>query len=431
MRIRSFQLSIIVILTALLFGPLTAGAAPITFYYTGTVTSVTDTNSELDGSIVSGTVMAGSITFESSTPDSETDTDEGRYVWNNATSAGAFSEMTIGNYGFQSGPIDSGNFITVFDNRLSGTTGFIEDAYVISSSFVQVFGPTFPLFVPSPEAHASFGMTLLNRVLNTNPPSPLLDVISSDALPVIPPQVGLFVSNSFTLSDQIGTKVISGTLTSLNLIASDVDNDGTPDDEDNCVTVANPGQEDGDGDGVGDACDNCPEEYNADQVDADNDGLGDACDPFPDDSNNELAQALEDLAQAEADLAQALADLDTCEDDLAASEGSLTTCEGNLATCDTALTTSQQDLATCDTALTTSQSDLTTCDTALTTSQSDLTTCDTALTTCDTALTTCEGVNDCANPDPDGGAAKGESCTENINCCSNKCKGPSDRKTCK
>jgi predicted extracellular nuclease len=60
-------------------------------------------------------------------------------------------------------------------------------------------------------------------------------------------------------------------------IMSDFDADGDADDQDNCRSTANPGQEDQDGDGVGDACDNCPTTPNPDQLDADHDGVADAC----------------------------------------------------------------------------------------------------------------------------------------------------------
>jgi hypothetical protein len=73
----------------------------------------------------------------------------------------------------------------------------------------------------------------------------------------------------------------------------DLDNDGVPDDADNCPATPNPNQSDVDGDGVGDACDdsdtdgvfddvdNCRTAANPLQGDADGDGEGDACEPPP------------------------------------------------------------------------------------------------------------------------------------------------------
>jgi len=71
----------------------------------------------------------------------------------------------------------------------------------------------------------------------------------------------------------------------------DADNDGIANDQDNCPTVVNPGQEDEDGDDAGDVCDNCLEFANSDQSDIDEDEVGDSCDNCPDDSNGDQADA--------------------------------------------------------------------------------------------------------------------------------------------
>ena len=61
-------------------------------------------------------------------------------------------------------------------------------------------------------------------------------------------------------------------------VVEDRDGDGWLDPDDNCPSIANPGQEDADGDGDGDVCDNCPVAPNPLQEDADHDGTGDVCD---------------------------------------------------------------------------------------------------------------------------------------------------------
>ena len=58
---------------------------------------------------------------------------------------------------------------------------------------------------------------------------------------------------------------------------ADSDNDGVPDNSDNCPQTGNADQLDGDGDGVGNVCDNCPDVANPDQADSDDDGIGNAC----------------------------------------------------------------------------------------------------------------------------------------------------------
>ena len=61
----------------------------------------------------------------------------------------------------------------------------------------------------------------------------------------------------------------------------DTDDDGTADGCDNCPNISNADQSDDDEDSIGDACDNCPGEANNDQTDDDEDSVGDACDQCP------------------------------------------------------------------------------------------------------------------------------------------------------
>jgi hypothetical protein len=106
---------------------------------------------------------------------------------------------------------------------------------------------------------------------------------------------------------------------------ADSDDDGAPDDYDNCPTIPNPTQTDTDGDGRGDLCDNCPSVSDPVQADADGDGVGDSCDSCPSDPTNDAdgdgmcgvldnCPAVPNAGQADAD-ADGIGDAcDTCTD---------------------------------------------------------------------------------------------------------------------
>lgn len=76
----------------------------------------------------------------------------------------------------------------------------------------------------------------------------------------------------------ICTLQISGLAQDITNKEGDADNDGVLNDNDNCPTIPNSGQEDADEDKIGDACDNCPKTANPSQQDSNNNNIGDACD---------------------------------------------------------------------------------------------------------------------------------------------------------
>lgn len=73
---------------------------------------------------------------------------------------------------------------------------------------------------------------------------------------------------------------------------SDRDDDGVPDDADNCPDDANATQHDEDADSIGDVCDRCPHIPDSAQPDSDSDGVGDACDPDPATGGNRIVSFL-------------------------------------------------------------------------------------------------------------------------------------------
>ena len=116
---------------------------------------------------------------------------------------------------------------------------------------------------------------------------PPLNTTVADEEGPVPPGTKWILAHAFS---GIETDVLLTVLTRDS--TDDADGDGVADDEDNCPTVANPGQQDADGDGLGDACDeatdsdgdgigdeddNCPNIANPGQEDSDGDGTGDAC----------------------------------------------------------------------------------------------------------------------------------------------------------
>jgi hypothetical protein len=92
------------------------------------------------------------------------------------------------------------------------------------------------------------------------------------------------IGQTCTSSDACGDKGFCS-LNQEAICDDDFDGDQISNSEDSCICIDNPDQADADEDSRGDACDNCLNDQNADQEDADGDGIGDVCDNCPGISN--------------------------------------------------------------------------------------------------------------------------------------------------
>jgi len=179
----------------------------VTFAYTGIVTSIVDTTSALDTSIFNGQSFSGSYTFDPTTLDMDSSSEFGRYEWRNNFVMGFTAEFFIGNYAFGLSPSDPSGAILVKDDGPFGPPAnqTVEDLYQASGQLIQTSGPFFPLPGGNPQGTWTIG---LNNQTD-------LSVITSDALPIVPPDINLFETNTFSFQNNTGEIVIRGFLTDL------------------------------------------------------------------------------------------------------------------------------------------------------------------------------------------------------------------------
>jgi len=204
MKVRFLVLAIVLGLVSV--AALADSVGLVTFTYTGIVGSVMAVNGALDSSIFVGQSFSGSYTFDPTTPDPffNDNSNIGHYLWNNATVMGFTADFSIGNYAFGLSPIDPSGQVTISDNNGPILpNNIIEDAYIAAGQLVQTSGPLFPLA----GGQANWGISFKTE---TN-----LAVITSDALPIIPPDISLFETNVFSFTNNPGEIVIKGVITSL------------------------------------------------------------------------------------------------------------------------------------------------------------------------------------------------------------------------
>jgi len=204
MKARFLVLAIVV---GLMSGPALGGSVDlVTFAYTGIVTSLIDTNGALDSSIFIGQSFSGSYTFDPTTPDITLSDEQGNYQWLNPSLRGFTADFFIGNYAFGLSPSFPSGAVGVKDNAPFGPINQLEDLYQANGQLVQTSGPFFPL--PGGNPQGIWTIVLQNTTD--------LSVITSDALPIVPPDINLFEMNRFSFQNNTAEIDIRGFLTSLN-----------------------------------------------------------------------------------------------------------------------------------------------------------------------------------------------------------------------
>lgn len=172
-KVRVPAISILFAACIWLSSPPSAPAAPITFAYTGEVTSVRDDGPYLDGSITVGTPFWGTYTFESSTPDDYPNVPWARYTF--PASAQLIMTLHVGSYSLVA-PI-----------AYIGVDNGAKDTYGVSSR---------PFNFSTKQALSGFAYTDLSGT-----------VFESDSLPLEPPDIARFNdfgSFRFASTDQVG-----------------------------------------------------------------------------------------------------------------------------------------------------------------------------------------------------------------------------------
>jgi hypothetical protein len=159
-------------------------AAPLTFQFTGTVTQInTDPADPFSGAIGFGTPLSGSYTFDDAAADGAADSKTGSYA-----SAGLPFGLSLDIAGFPVGTSDLVN-IGIADDFAGGL-----DQYTVFSS----------------AANGAFSLSIILQDFSGI-------VFSSDALPLIPPNLAGFLTRDFHLVAEVdGNAVqIDGTIDSL------------------------------------------------------------------------------------------------------------------------------------------------------------------------------------------------------------------------